>query len=116
MLTWNDKITSSNRVVEKTHWKHQGCYVEHENFLFPTIISRCLGLNALDIMFTGQSKAVIFFVLGLLEGCGAGGGLQISWNFVFVACSHHVLQVPKTIPQHVPDGTTLLYHKLCQKP
>jgi hypothetical protein len=37
MLTRNNKITSRNRGVEKAHWKHQGCYVGHENLLFPTI-------------------------------------------------------------------------------
>jgi len=47
---------------------------------------------------------------------GGGGGLQISWIFVLVPCSHHVLQDPQTIPQPVPDSTTLLYHNLCQNP
>jgi hypothetical protein len=51
MSTRNNKITSSNRGVEKAHWKHQGCYVGHENFLFPTIKNikmfkvECIGCN-----------------------------------------------------------------------
>jgi hypothetical protein len=51
MLTRNNKITSSKRGVEKAHWKHQGCYVGHETFLFPTIKNiqmfrvECIGCN-----------------------------------------------------------------------
>jgi hypothetical protein len=57
MPTRNDKITTSNRGVQKGHWKHQGCYVGHENFLSPTIKkSRCLGLNALDILLEDTKK------------------------------------------------------------
>jgi len=60
-------------------------------------------------------KSSHFFCTGPFGGV-CGGGVQISWIFVFVPCSHHVLQVPKTISQRVPDNTTLLYHNLCQKP
>jgi len=69
-------------------------------------------------MLAGQSKAVPFFVLGLLEGVGlaGGGAIQISWVFESVPCSHHVLQVPQTISQHVLNSSNLLYDNLCQKP
>jgi len=64
-------------------------------------------------MLTGQSKAVIFFCTTPFGGVWRGGegaaGLQISWILVFVPCSHHVLQGPQTIPQPVPDSTTLFY-------
>jgi hypothetical protein len=90
MLTRNHKIASSNKGVEKAHWKHQGRYVGREKFLFPTIISRSLGLNALDITFTSQSKAVFLFLLGLLEWCGAKGAsnfLDFGVCSMFPSCS-----------------------------
>jgi hypothetical protein len=35
MLTRNDKTTTkNNRGVEKACWKHEGCEIEDENFLF----------------------------------------------------------------------------------
>jgi len=82
--------------------------------------SRCLELNAFDIMLAGQSSSP-FFCTGPFGGVwggrdGGGGGPQISWIFEFVPCSHHVLPVPQTIPQHVLNSSKLLYDNLCQKP
>jgi hypothetical protein len=115
MQTRNDKITSSKRGVEKAHWKHQGCYVGHENFLFPTIKNiqmfrvECIGYN---VNWTIQSSHFLFSTWPF-GGVWGSGGFKFLGIFVFVLCSHHVLQVPKTIPQPVPDRSTLLYHNLC---
>ncbi len=113
MLTRNDKITSNNRGVQKPHCKHQGCYVGHENFLFPTIKSidmfrvECIGYN----VDWPVKSSHFFFVLLLLEGCGAAGRGRRGFKFLGFWCLFHVpimfCKVTKVITQPVPDSTTL---------
>ncbi len=55
-----------------------------------------------QIIVTGESKAVIFFVLGLLEECRGGGGFKV----VGFWCLSHVpimfCKFPKLFPNLFP--------------
>jgi hypothetical protein len=104
MQTRNDKITRSKRGVEKAHWKHQGCSVGHENFLFPTIKNiqmfrvECIGYN---VNWTIQSSHFCF-ILGLLEGFGA----RVASNFLGFLCLFYApimfYKFPKLFPNLFP--------------
>jgi len=91
MLTKNDKITSSNRGVEKAHWKHQGWYVGLEFVFSPTIKNiKMFRVECIAYNVDWPIKPVIFFVLALLEWCGAGKAsnfLDFGVCSMFPSCS-----------------------------
>jgi len=108
MLTRNNKITSSNRGVEIAHWKHEGCYVGHENFLFPTIKNiqmfrvECIGYNV-----DWPIKSSHFSSTGPFGGVWGGGrGRGGVLKFLGFLCLFHVpimfCNFPKLFPNVFP--------------
>jgi hypothetical protein len=113
MLTGNDKIRSSNRGVEKAHCKHQGCYLGHEKFLFPTIKNiKMFRVECIAYNVDWPIKSSHFFCTWPFGAVWGGG----SFKFLGFWCLFHVpimfCKFPKTIPQRVPNSTALLYHNL----